>query len=270
MRASQLGNIKKSVVHVSGFFEDRGGQKLNGERSQANSRTQMDTPSSPEKSGHPPSGEQAETEASVLTGNALNAAVPLVASRVRTDVDLATDWQGKAGSSSSPAFAHQTIDSDVNTSGGRVSMGETEHLPMTLNSVFLPTSMGTYAEGDPFLAKLQEIDSDLQKFDHVPCEKIGCLEGQLGSQLQKAEGCQSREMVRLEDAADNNMSAKADISKGLVGPNRKEKDGVGPGPKKEGKKGQWTRLLSRLSSELMEEAPYGIEGPKRKIREAQA
>ena len=92
MRASQLGNIKKSVVHVSGFFKDRGGQKLNGERSQANSRTQTDTPSSPEKSGHPPSREQAETEASVLTGNALNAAVPLVASRVRTDVDLTTDW----------------------------------------------------------------------------------------------------------------------------------------------------------------------------------
>ena len=149
-------------------------------------------------------------------------------------------------------------------------MGDAEHLPMTFNSNFLPKSMGTYAEGDPFLAKLQEINSDIQKYDHVPCEKIGCLEGQLGSQLQKAEGCQSREAVWLECAADNKMSAKADISKGLARPGRKEKVGVGPGPKKEWKKGQWTRLLTRLNSELMEEAPNGIESPKRKIKEAQA
>ena len=148
-------------------------------------------------------------------------------------------------------------------------MGEAEHLPMTLNPIFLPTSMGTYAEGDPFLAKLQEIDSDIQKFDHVPCEKVGDLEGQIGSQLQKDESCQSRGTVRLEDAADSSLRAKADCKKGLVGPGRTEKDGVGLGPKKEGKKGQWTRLLSRISSELMEEAPYGSEGPKRKIREDQ-
>ena len=186
-----------------------------------------------------------------MTGNALNAAVPLVASRLRTDVDLTTDWQGKAGSSSSPTSAHQTIDRDVNTSGGRVSMGDAEHLLMTLNSDFLPTSMGTYAEGDPFMAKLQEIDSDLQKYDHVPCEKIGCLEGQLGSQLPKAEGCQSREADWLGCVSDNKMSAKTDISKGLAGPGRKGKDGVGPGPIKEVKKGQWTRLLTRPNFELM-------------------
>ena len=29
-----------------------------------------------------------------------------------------------------------------------------------------------YAEGDPFLAKLQEIDRDLQKYDQVPREKV--------------------------------------------------------------------------------------------------
>ena len=89
-------------------------------------------------------------EALVLTGNAINAAVPLVALRLRTDVELTTDLQGKAGS----------------TSGGGSSMGDVEHLPMTLNSDFLPKSMGTYAKGDPFLAKLPEIDSDIQKYDH--------------------------------------------------------------------------------------------------------
>ena len=203
-------------------------------------------------------------------GDTLNATEPLAASRAQTDVDLTTEWQGKAGSSSPPAFAHQTIDSDVNTSGGRVALGVAEHLPMTLNPIFLPTSMGTYAEGDPFLAKLQEIDSDIQKFDSVPSEKVGGLEGQNGSQLPKGESCQSRGTGRLEGATDSSIRAKAEIKKGLAGPGRADKDGIGLGPKKEGKKGQWTRLLSRISSELMEEAPYGSEGPKRKIREDQA
>ena len=92
MRASQTGNIIKSVVHVSGFFEDRRGHQSNGEKSQVNSSAQMETSSSPENSGYPSSGELTEMEASVLTGNAINAAVPLVASRLRTDVDLTMDW----------------------------------------------------------------------------------------------------------------------------------------------------------------------------------
>ena len=36
------------------------------------------------------------------------------------------------------------------------------------------------------------------------------------------------------------------------------------------KKGQWIRLLNRLNSDLMEEGPLGVEGPKRKNRDAQA
>ena len=51
-------------------------------------------------------------------------------------------------------------------------------------SVMLPKNMGTFADGDPFLAKLQEIDRDVKKFDQDPCANPGdlnalasCLDG---------------------------------------------------------------------------------------------
>ena len=77
----------------------------------------------------------------------------------------------------------------MSTSGGGSSIGDVELFPKTLNPVLLQKSMGTYAEGDPFLAKLQEIDSDIQKYDQVSCEKKGCLEDQPSTQLPKPEGC---------------------------------------------------------------------------------
>ena len=55
-----------------------------------------------------------------------------------------------------------------------------------------------------------------------------------------------------------------------MGPGNQGKIGAGPGLQKEKKKGQWIRLLNRLNSDLMEEGPLGVEGPKRKNRDAQA
>ncbi|KAK9996626.1 hypothetical protein SO802_021312 [Lithocarpus litseifolius] len=53
-----------------------------------------------------------------------------------------------------------------------------------LMNVILPKNTGTFANDDPFLAKLQEIDRDVKKFDHVPCENpsdlialASCLDG---------------------------------------------------------------------------------------------
>ena len=54
-------------------------------------------------------------------------------------------------------------------------MGDAELFSKVLNLVLLPKISGTYAEGDPFLAKLQEIDRDISKFDHDPCEIPGDL-----------------------------------------------------------------------------------------------
>ena len=59
-------------------------------------------------------------------------------------------------------------------------------------------------------------------------------------------------------------SEKSKVSKGSVG---KGKIGIGPGPQKDVKKGQWTRLTHRPNLDLMEEAPLGAEGLKRKTRE---
>ena len=52
------------------------------------------------------------------------------------------------------------------------------------NSVMLPKNTGTFVDGDPFLAKVQEINRDKKKFDQDPCVNPGdltasafCLEG---------------------------------------------------------------------------------------------
>ena len=52
------------------------------------------------------------------------------------------------------------------------------------NSVMLPKNTCTFIDGDPFLAKVQEINRDKKKFDQDPCANPGdltasafCLEG---------------------------------------------------------------------------------------------
>ena len=42
---------------------------------------------------------------------------------------------------------------------------------------------------------------------------------------------------------------------------------IGPGPQKDIKKGQWTRLTNRPVSDLMEAVQLGVEGPKQKASE---
>ena len=178
MCASQTVNTRKSVVHVSSFFEDRRGHQSSGEKQKASSGVQSESSPPVEKTGPPPSGEQADLETLLLAVDVINAVVYLDVSRLRTDVDLTKDSQGKAVSSPPSADKHQPIESDVSTSGGSSMIGDAELFPKTLNLVLLQKSMGTYTEGDPFLEKLQEIDSDIQKYDQVSCENKGCLEDQ--------------------------------------------------------------------------------------------
>ena len=61
----------------------------------------------------------------------------------------------------------------VSTNGGGSLLGDAELFSKILNMVLLPKITSTYVEGDPFLAKLQEIDRDIKKFNHVPCENLG-------------------------------------------------------------------------------------------------
>ena len=69
----------------------------------------------------------------------------------------------------------------VSTNGGGSSLGDAELFSKILNLVLLSKITSTYVEGDPFLAKLQEIDHVIKKFDHVPCENPGDLSASVSS-----------------------------------------------------------------------------------------
>ena len=116
-------------------------------------------------------------ETSVLVVNVINADMFQVASRSQFDIELTNDTQVKVASPLLLAVIHHPSESYVSTNGGESSLGDAELFSKTLNPVLLPKITSTYAEDDPFLAKLQEIDHDIKKFDPVPCENLGDLSG---------------------------------------------------------------------------------------------
>ena len=142
--------------------------------------------------------------------------------------------------------------------------------PKTLNPVPHPKIAGAYVKGDPFLVKLQEIDRDLQKYDQVSSEKVDSLRNQPNTQISHTEGDQNEKEALVGYTSDNKMSMITGKNKILEGPGEQGKIGIEPGLQKEKKKGQWIRLLNRLSSDLMEEGPHGAKGQKRKARDFQA
>ena len=197
MRASLFVNPRKTVLHVSGFYEDREGHQPNHEKPMANSGSHSEMATSPENSSSPPSSEKADMETSSMAVNAINAKVPLAASRSRIDVDMTTDTLEKAASSSPQAGFHHPNARDVSTKGGGSLMGVAESPPKISNQIPGPKIMGTYAEGDPFLVKLQEIDRDLQKFNPVVCGKKECSVNKLSALLFQTEASQNGEMDSL-------------------------------------------------------------------------
>ncbi|KAK7845466.1 hypothetical protein CFP56_009236 [Quercus suber] len=210
-------------------------------------------------------------ETSFMAVNAINEDVLPVASSLQIDVDMTTDTQDEAALSSPPAIFHHPNEGDVNIKGGGSLMGAAQLLPKILKPVLDPQITGTYAEGDPFLAKLQEIDRDLQKFDHVPYEKKECARNQQSAQLSQIEGCQIGELGSLGFETDEYLKCTdSEITKVSNGPEGKGKIGLGPGPQKDMKKGQWTRITKRLNYDLGVEVSYGADGLKRKDRENQA
>ena len=267
MRASQSVNTRNSVVHVSGFFEDRKDHQSYGEKQKASSAVQPEVTPTPDISDPPPSGDLAEMGTSVLAMQVINAAVSQDVSSLQTDVDLTTVPQGKEDSSPPFADRHQPVESDVSLSAEATSIGVVELCPKTLNTVPLQKSSYTDEKGDPFLAKLLEIDREIQIFDQISCEKKGSAENHSGSQLSRPEGCQSSEADWVESSPIENIGAHKGFNNHPDGLDRKDKAGVGPGPVKEMKKGHWTRLITRPKVDRMEEASTEGVGPKRKVRE---
>ena len=202
--------------------------------------------------------------------NAINADVPSATSRLQNDAELTADTLGKADSASPSVVLYQPKDSDVSLKEGDSSLAGADLFPMTLNPVLHPEIAGAYAEGDPFLAKLQEIDRELQKYDQVPREKVEKQGNQPNIQVFHTVVGQNGKEDVVEYTSDKKRSLLFEKNKTQEGPGNQGKIGVGPGLQKEKKKSQWIRLLNRLNSDLMEEGPLGAEGPKRKNRDAQA
>ena len=165
MRAPQSVNIRKAVLHVSSIYEDRGRHQSDTTKAMASSSAQSENTPSPDRPGPPPSGTQAGMEVPSMAVNAINADVPSAALRLQNDAELTADTLGKADSASPSAVLYQPKDSDVSLKEGGSSLAGVDLFPMTLNPILHPEIAGAYAEGDPFLAKLQEIDRDLQKYD---------------------------------------------------------------------------------------------------------
>ena len=120
-------------------------------------------------------------ETLVLEVDVINANVFQVALRSQFDVELTNDTQVKAASPSPSAVIHHPSESYVSTNRGGSSLGDAELFSKILNPVLLPKITGTYAKGDPFLAKLQEIDRDIKKFDLVPYENPSDLSASVSS-----------------------------------------------------------------------------------------
>nr|POE95703.1 hypothetical protein CFP56_40715 [Quercus suber] len=240
MRASLNINPRKTILHVSGFYEGREGHQPSQEKPSASSGRQSKMAVPPENSCPTPLGEKADIETSAMVGNALNVDVP-VASRLRIDVEMTTDTLEKATSSSPLAAPHHPNVGDVSKKGGGSSLGVGELSQKISNSILDPKYMGTFTEGDPFLVKLQEINCDLQKFE-----------------------CQNDEIVWL------GSDMEQGICKAPNGLDGKGKIGLGPGPQKENKKGQWTRITKGPNYDVGEEVIFGADGLKRKTWETQA
>ena len=267
MRASQSDNTRNSVAHVSGFFEDRKDYQSFGEKQKASSDVQPEVTPTPDISDPPPSGDLAEMGTSVVAMQVINAAVSLDASSLQTDVDLSTGSQGKEDSSPPSADRHHPVESDVSLSAAGTSIGVVERCPKTLNNALLQKSSCTDEVGDPFLAKLHEIDREIQIFDQISCEKKGSAENHPGSQLSRPEGCQNREADWMESSTIEIIGAHKGFINHPDGLDRKDKAGDGPGPLKEMKKGHWTRLITRPKVDRMEDASAEVVGPKRKVSE---
>ena len=75
MRAIETINSRKTVLHVSSFFEDRGGHQSNREKPKESSRSCSETPLPPETAQPPPTSEQADMETPDFAENVITAVV---------------------------------------------------------------------------------------------------------------------------------------------------------------------------------------------------
>ncbi|XP_075665270.1 uncharacterized protein LOC142634918 [Castanea sativa] len=174
IRASPYRSYTKPVVFIPGFYESHDKPRLCGGGTE-NVQASVKFPSFPLVTDLNPTTARDTHEVTI------NDDVSLAASISRFDGDLTTDSQHKAVFPFSPAVIHHSsVTFDWPDVGGS-SLGDAEPVPKISNPENLPKNSGTFVDGDPFLAKLKEIDRDIQKFDHVPGKNPGDLTASVSS-----------------------------------------------------------------------------------------
>ena len=109
----------------------------------------------------------------------------------RADRDLMYEPQADPGfSSPSTVICQATEERAIPKDDGSL-LADLEAISKPPKSEMLPKNTSTFADGDPFLAKLQEIDNDIKKYDHDPRLNPSDL-GEPGSGLDGLVAVQAR------------------------------------------------------------------------------
>lgn len=145
----------------------------------------------PEFSGPPPSTEMNPVMVMDTHEEFNNADATLVVSGSRADRDLTYEPQANPRFSSPSTVICQATEERATPKGEGSLLADLEAISKPPKSEMLPKNTGTFADDDPFLAKLQEIDNDIKKYDHDPSsmpsdlgESVSGLDGLVAVQAQ--------------------------------------------------------------------------------------
>ena len=145
----------------------------------------------PEFSGPPPSTEMNPVMVMDTHEEFTKADATPDVSGSRADRDLMYEPQADPGFSSPLTVICQATEERPIPKDDGSLLADLEAISKPPKSELLPKNTSTFADGDPFLAKLQEIDNDIKKYDHDPSFMPSVL-GVSGSGLDGLVAVQAR------------------------------------------------------------------------------
>ena len=175
---------QKSVIFVLGFYE-------RAENTRTSSGVPTEDQAMPEFSGPSPSIEMNPVMETDMHEEFSNADATPDVSGSWADRDLTYEPQADPGFSSPSTVICQATEKRAIPKEDSPLLADLEAISKPPKSEMLPKNTGTFANGDPFLAKLQEIDNDIKKYDHDPRLNPSDL-GEPGSGLDGLVAVQAR------------------------------------------------------------------------------
>ena len=196
---------QKSVISVPGFHERA-----------ENPRTSSDEPTDdqvmPEFSDPPPSPVMNPVMVMDTHEEPSKADATSDVSGSRDDRDLTYEPQADPGFSSPSTVICQATEERAIPNGDGSLLADLEAISKPPKSEMLPKNTGTFADGDPFLAKLQEIDNDIKKYDHDPSfmpsvlgESGSSLDGLVAVQTQSEKAAEKPLIVGPQENGPNSL-----------------------------------------------------------------